>query len=178
MNMKCSTFSSLLFELILGPGLHVFFNTLRYSSVRGSRLVLIRYKSQGYSSNTLEGTSQLRSCCITEGTKGFLEGCTHWLLFYFSHLFIVIRTLQLFNPHCPSTFPSNTVSSVKHDCPYMADGERERCTEKKRKKKTSKRPSHLSFPLFGYAALPCFHSSGKLHFFPLRSPSTPQSKAL
>lgn len=135
MNMKCSTFSSLLFELILGPGLHVFFNTLRYSSVRGSRLVLIRYKSQGYSSNTLEGTSQLRSCCITEGTKGFLEGCTHWLLFYFSHLFIVIRTLQLFNPHCPSTFPSNTVSSVKHDCPYMADGERERCTEKKKEKK-------------------------------------------
>lgn len=135
MNMKCSTFSSLLFELILGPGLHVFFNTLRYSSVRGSRLVLIRYKSQGYSSNTLEGTSQLRSCCITDGTKGFLEGCTHWLLFYFSHLFIVIRTLQLFNPHCPSTFPSNTVSSVKHDCPYMADGERERCTEKKKEKK-------------------------------------------
>lgn len=46
------------------------------------------------------------------------------------------------------------------------------------KERDPRDPSRLSFPLFGYAALPRFHGSGKLCSFPLRGPSSPQSKAL
>lgn len=38
--------------------------------------------------------------------------------------------------------------------------------EKKKKERDPRGPIRLSFLLFGYAALPSFHSSGKLHSFP------------
>lgn len=41
------------------------------------------------------------------------------------------------------------------------------------KRKIQEAQIFLSFPLLGYAALTCFHPSGKLHLFPLRGPSSP-----
>ena len=128
---------------------------------------------------------------ISDGTK-------HWLLLY-SHPPLPFHPYQksplnhsIHTAHPLS--PSNTASSVKHDLPFIAarateregtaTGGRERWRGREKKKKKKKRerdprgPGRLSFPLLGYAALPCFHGSGKLCLFPLRGPSSPQSKAL
>lgn len=118
---------------------------------------------------------------ISDGTK-------HWLLL-FPLPFILIRNLPSIIPSTqPIHFPPPTSPLQSSMISPLLRREQEREREKGRrraegeigekKKRDPKGPGRLSFPLLGYAALPRFHGSGKLCLFPLRGPSSPQSKAL
>lgn len=103
-------------------------------------------------------------------------------------LFILIRNLPSIIPSTqPIHFPlRHRLFSQAWSPLYGRESKRrgaEGWNERKREREIGKErdprdPSRLSFPLFGYAALPRFHGSGKLCSFPLRGPSSPQSKAL